>query len=506
MEFRDGIRDERNEIHDNEDIKNEETIKNDSTNDQGCQESLSEHEESSNEILQGNEKKREDSAGEAQADPTQVQNGSETLCGAEEGTSVNGEQTSANYSCSYKPPHYVPDFTVAHEQKEDGFKRKSGTKLWAVALAAWVIAISVLGVLFIGFQLLQNRKNTPAGDASGGGEYPPLTVNKNDTPISIKVETDASGAEVLNIEQVVDKVADSVVEIVTTKVQVGHFGIDQYVTSGAGSGVLIDKEGRGYIITNQHVVGDQTSQTKITVRLSDGRTFDAEYIAGDATFDIAVLKIDGVDLPYASLGSSSTLKVGQGVVAIGNPLGNLGGTVTNGIISALDRRVVVEGIPMTLLQTNAEINPGNSGGGLFDMAGRLIGIVNAKQSATGIEGLGFAIPIDIAWKVASELLQYGYVLDQLVLPMEVEYSDEFYLDFTYMPAGVYITKSTHGELRKYDRIVSINNITINTMSDYYAALDKISKGDAFSIVVSRSRTNRLMNVQLVAQFTEPPES
>ena len=140
------------------------------------------------------------------------------------------------------------------------------------------------------------------------------------------------------------------------------------------------------------------------------------------------------------------------------------------------------------------------------MAGRLIGIVNAKQSATGIEGLGFAIPIDVAWKVASELLQYGYVLDQLVLPMEVEYSDEFYLDFTYMPAGVYITQSTHGELRKYDRIVSINNITINTMSDYYAALDKISKGDAFSIVVSRSRTNRLMNVQLVAQFTEPPES
>ena len=126
-------------------------------------------------------------------------------------------------------------------------------------------------------------------------------------------------------------------------------------------------------------------------------------MGSDAEKDVALIKINASGLRAATLGSSRDVSVGQQVVAIGNPLGTLGGTVTDGIISALDRTIIIDGHSMTLLQTNAAINPGNSGGGLFNHSGELIGIVNAKQAETGVEGLGFAIPIDIAWETVLEI-------------------------------------------------------------------------------------------------------
>jgi serine protease Do len=212
------------------------------------------------------------------------------------------------------------------------------------------------------------------------------------------------------------------------------------------------------------------------------------------------------------------MKVGQDVVAIGNPLGELGGTVTNGIISALDRQVIVDGHPMTLLQTNAAINPGNSGGGLFNMAGELIGIVNAKQSETGIEGLGFAIPIDVAWKKASDLMQYGYVTGKILLEFSVEAkTSEFYVQdgggffaktYTF-PAGVYVMSSENGSLKKYDRLMSVNGITVNSISDFYQAIQGLVKGDEMKLVISRLDTSgvtaqfREHTVTMTVKVTEP---
>ncbi len=162
-----------------------------------------------------------------------------------------------------------------------------------------------------------------------------------------------------------------------------------YAVEGAGSGVVLTAD--GYIVTNHHVVdGAETIQ----VKLIDGTSYDAVLVDSDATMDIAVLKIAATALPVATLGLSSNLVVGDTAVAIGNPLGELGGTVTQGIISSLDRQIDLDGNTMDLLQTDASINPGNSGGGLFDSHGRLIGIVVAKSSGSGLEGLGFAIPID----------------------------------------------------------------------------------------------------------------
>src|SRR5699024_342301 len=149
----------------------------------------------------------------------------------------------------------------------------------------------------------------------------------------------------------------------------------QYVSSGAGSGVILTQD--GYIVTNHHVIEDANS---ITVRTRSGDEYNASLVGSDEQSDLAVLKIDATGLTPAVLGDSTTLEVGELAIAIGNPLGELGGSVTSGIISALDREMTIDGQTMTLLQTDAAVNPGNSGGGLFNANGDLIGIVNAKSS------------------------------------------------------------------------------------------------------------------------------
>lgn len=201
-----------------------------------------------------------------------------------------------------------------------------------------------------------------------------------------------------DIVSVVNAVADTVVEVQAkiTKYNIFNQPIDTY---SAGSGVIISDNGA--IITNNHVIAGATT---IQVILKDGTIYPAQTVGGVAKDDIAVLKINATDLPYAVFGNSDALSVGETVVAIGNPLGTLGGTVTNGIISALNRDINVDGTVMNLLQTNAEINSGNSGGGLFNLRGELIGIVSAKSAVPNAEGIGFAIPSNHALKVATQIM------------------------------------------------------------------------------------------------------
>ena len=213
-----------------------------------------------------------------------------------------------------------------------------------------------------------------------------------------------SSVSATTTSEIVKKTADSVVEIATEGVVTGNFA-QQYVTKGAGSGVIISAD--GYIITNHHVIEDAKT---IKVTLRDGQTsYDATLIGSDEDNDIALLKVNAEGLTPATFGDSSSLAVGDYVVAIGNPLGTLGGTVTDGIISALAREVTIEGKNMTLLQTNAQISPGNSGGGLFNANGELVGVVNAKDSATEVEGIAFAIPINNVIDLIKDLQNYGYV-------------------------------------------------------------------------------------------------
>lgn len=235
--------------------------------------------------------------------------------------------------------------------------------------------------IFLGVMLISSSIGGIGGYWIASQVLPATTTTTNTTIQKVSTET-------VNTEDIVAAIKDSVVEI-NTSTQVRGYGRQTYTAEGAGSGVILTSD--GYIITNNHVIeGAQT----ITVRTTDGTEYEATVIDSDSENDLAVLKIDAENLTSAKLGTSSTLQVGEYVLAVGNPLGQLGGTVTEGILSATDREITVDETTMTLLQTSAAINSGNSGGGLFNASGELIGVVNAKSSGLAIEGLGFAIPID----------------------------------------------------------------------------------------------------------------
>lgn len=282
----------------------------------------------------------------------------------------------------------------------------------------------------------------------------------------------------------VDNVADTVVEITTSQVVTGSW-MQQYVTEGAGSGVVITST--GIIITNNHVIeGADTIQ----VTMRDGSEYAATLIATDEMYDIAVIKIEATGLKAATFGDSDDLKVGQTAVAIGNPLGSLGGTVTEGIISATGRQIYVEGIPMALLQTTAAINPGNSGGGLFNLAGELIGVVNAKMSEEGIEGLGFAIPSNTALAAATDLLTQGYVTGRPDVGFTVmEITDMMTaLQYGVSYSGVYVMQlgaNAPESVKTLDCIVSVNGQSVADADDFKSALYSSSVGDTLTVTFLR---------------------
>ena len=226
-----------------------------------------------------------------------------------------------------------------------------------------------------------------------------LLKNINATNYNI---TKATGSE-MTIQEIVASNENSVVAI-TTESMATDIWARQYVTSGAGSGVIYSED--GYILTNNHVI-EGASTIKVTMH--SGKEYDATLVAADNQSDIAVIKVNAKDLDPVTPNEDMKLSVGDLAVAIGNPLGTLAGTATEGIISGLERDITLEGKSMTLLQISASINPGNSGGGVFDQYGKLIGLVVAKSSGSDVEGLGFAIPADTVKKIADSLIKSGRV-------------------------------------------------------------------------------------------------
>ena len=317
-------------------------------------------------------------------------------------------------------------------------------------------------------------------------------------PIENSSNLTSAGQPYNSVSQVYYKVCDSVVEIITETVQTNIF-FGQYVSEGAGSGVIIDES--GLIVTNHHVI---EGASHITVRLIDDVEFEASVVGTDAAADIAVIKIDPEEhqLVAAEIGCSSDLKMGEDIIVIGNPLGKLGGTLTTGIISATARSIVVEGTEMVLLQTNAAINPGNSGGGMFNMAGQLVGVVNSKASGTGIEGIGFAIPVDYAHKVMEDLINYGYVrgiVDHGLIMLDVSSQNlpTAYRKYGITQTGIIIIESKYSSELKYgDRIISINGEEVGSSAEVTLVMKKYSVGDTVKVKVSRNGTEYEASITL----------
>ena len=336
-------------------------------------------------------------------------------------------------------------------------------------------------------------------------KIPPKRQDANGDGIA-EIETDEFGQVLtsadrsnLTVATVVNRVAASVVEITTeTVTQSGRLG--QYVTAGAGSGVIISRE--GYIVTNHHVVAGANA---ITVRLTSGTEFAAYLVGSDEQSDIAVLWINANNYPLtvATLGASFDLVVGEDILAIGNPLGSLGGTVTEGMVSATARQISVSGTVMTLLQVSAPINPGNSGGGLFNMAGELVGIVNAKVADQTVEGLGFAIPVDTAYDIILEIVKHGYVQGRPALGFEVldvtsyqtamRYFNSFYL-------GVYVYDRNHDVMQYGDLILSVNGVKLETAAQLQTMVSEMEVGEDLELVIYRNKEKQTVTVKVIEQI------
>lgn len=388
-----------------------------------------------------------------------------------------------------------------NQERENKSTQKSfASKGFVLGMMSLVMVFSLAIGLVVGSTL---NRNVASGMTSGGKVQIVYAEDKEDD-----VVTDRGDAA-----YVTSKVANTVVEVSTETVSTNsYFG--QYITNGAGSGVVISSGDQGtYIITCAHVIN---GATKITVTMRDGTSYEASMIKGDSQTDIGIIKIDVSGLEVATVADFSKTVVGEGVVAIGNPLGQLGGSVTTGVVSALDRDIIIDGTTYNLLQTNAEINPGNSGGGLFNMAGELIGVVNAKSSNEEVEGLGFAIPIDEAMKIASQLIESGYVKGRVQLGfklIEINSSNANQIISQYLmysryftDYGIYIMGSESSDFKLGDRIVALDKIKPTSISNLKSMLVDYNVGDTVTVTVSRLNSkgqDEIMDINLVlAELSE----
>jgi serine protease Do len=366
-----------------------------------------------------------------------------------------------------------------------------------------VIQKLVASVLFlsIGFAIGNVYKvaKTPETQVNDKSELPIIETVSTKTPKQV-----ATKGEALSIKEIANMNQDSIVEIkIATKATSSYFGT--YTTTGSGSGIIISKD--GYILTNNHVIEDASD---IKIKLHDGTEYDAKVVGSDSKTDVGIIKIEANNLQPVKIGNSDLLSVGDTAVVIGNPLGELGGTVTNGIISALEREMNIEGTKMNLIQTNAAINPGNSGGGMFNSNGELVGIVVAKSSGLNIEGLGFAIPINDVADVINDILELGYVSGRPYLGVELSDTKETktpysggnsIFDFFYGDFDSY-TKTSYGAYVKYveegsaadeagievdDQIISIDGEMCSSTADVSNAIAEHEVGDTISIGIVRNK-------------------
>ena len=261
--------------------------------------------------------------------------------------------------------------------------------------------------------------------------------------------------------------------------------------TASGTGFIISED--GYIVTNYHVIEGAQAVSVSLLQSEDGEEIPAQIIGGDEQTDIAVLKIDKTDCVPVTLGKSSELIVGELAITIGNPLGSeLSGTVTAGIISALNRKLTIEGREMNLIQTDASINSGNSGGPLINSYGQVVGITSAKVATAYGEGLGFAIPIDEALPIISDLIEHGYVKGRPIVGITGETISEIYAQYYDIPRGFIVREvvkngpADKAGVQVGDIVIGIEGTLIENMDEFNEIKKNYKAGDTITISVYRN--------------------
>ena len=382
------------------------------------------------------------------------------------------------------------------EKKPMSKGQKRALKILAGVMACLMVSVGSIG----GFVALINNGYISVNN-SGSSTEPAFTINKlvgDSQPAST-----VSGE--LTPQEVAKKVIPSVVCIQNYQrsnnnsmfffgggAQSGDAG-DEVSPASEGSGIIATSD--GYIITNAHVVEGASS---LKVILSDGTSYEAQLVGSDSITDLAVIKIDATGLQAAEFGSSGDLEVGDSVMAIGNPGGlELSSSVTQGIVSALNRQITNSetGYTMDCIQTDTAINPGNSGGALVNMYGQVVGINSSKIVAEGYEGLGFAIPIDDAQSVISNLKEYGYVKDRAVLGITGQYLDSMSARFYGLTSGMYVASISNESVSNAGItqgciITKIDDTDITSSSTITSYVSKLKPGDTVTLTVVNDLTGR----------------
>lgn len=402
-----------------------------------------------------------------------------------------------------QPVYYgVPVHQPQKQPKPKKHGSKFGLKLLAVVLCCAITSAASLGVFVV---MIQNGViNVQSSEASSNAAFTISRVVNGDTSSDTSASSDGT-VSAMSDQDIAAKLTPSVVCIQNYQVT-QNYGFMQTDTSDSsvspaseGSGIIMSED--GYIITNAHVVEGATS---LKVMTSDGETYEAQLIGSDTVTDLAVVKIDATGLTAAEFGSSKDLRVADKVMAIGNPGGHeLSSSVTIGYVSALNRAIAnnTTGYTMEYIQTDAAINPGNSGGALINEYGQVVGINSAKISATGYEGLGFAIPIDTAQPIISDLIQYGYVKDRAVLGISGQFIDSMTGRFYGLPQGEYVAQLNSSEaqasgLQVGDVITAIDGQQLDSESTLRSAILSKKPGDTVTLQVYRSATQQSATVEL----------
>ena len=379
-------------------------------------------------------------------------------------------------------PHddYAPGPDRAPAPAPESPKKRGFFHRTAVKVTALILACAVAGGL-AGW----------GGAAIAGSSTSRTAIQQSSRqPVSVQVKN-VDGQTKMEPAEVYASVVNSAVSINCSATSTNIFG-QQTQTASSGSGFIITED--GYVVTNYHVVSGASS---VEVTLYNGDTYDATVIGGDSDYDVAVLKINATGLTPVTLGNSADVNVGDSVLAIGNPLGELTFSMSGGYVSSCKRAINVDGTPFNMIQVDCSINPGNSGGPLVNLYGEVVGIVSAKYStysSTTVEGLGFAIPISDVRSIITDIMENGAVTDKAYMAitagtMNEQMAAQFNIDVT---EGVFVYSVVEGGagdkagLRLGDVITKMNDKTLTSRQDLSAAMKGYRAGDTVTLTVYRS--------------------
>ena len=370
-------------------------------------------------------------------------------------------------------------------------KKRGGAKIAALALCCALVGGAVGG----------GAAWTVANRAAGGTVVRETSIQVSDRAADpVSVISNGASKTPLSFAQIYASQVDSCVSINTTGESSYNVFGQRVITASSGSGFVLTSD--GYIATNYHVI---EGGTEVKVTFQNGDTYDASIIGGDKDYDIAVLKIEGENFKAVTLGDSNLLNVGEPVSTIGNPLGELTFSMSEGVASSVNRAINVEGTPFNMIQVTCAINPGNSGGPLFNQFGEVVGIVSAKYSryaSTSVEGLGFAIPMNDVLSMIEDIITNGYVTNKPYLGITPgTLTRQMAANYQYdVSSGVIVYSVEPGSaaekagLRQNDIITKVDNNTITSYEDLVAAKKKYSAGDKAVLTVYRAGETLTMDV------------